>query len=422
MQRINIIVFLIATLACLNACKTSNDASFNELYKFIDQNNFFKAKELYALKKTDLSVSHQEFIQAVLNNAFNQTGESEKNIDQLLEQKTKLPDSLQFKLYELKYDNAVKLYRYKEAKEATQIILNDYQQFLDSTEIADFKNDLKIWTALESIEPQKITIHERTEIKMTKDIAGLNTLPVSAGNQSFNFIFDTGANLSTTSQSVAKQMNMHLIPVDIAVGTITGTKVMAQLALCDTLTLGNIDLYNTVFLVLNDEGLSFPQINYQIFGILGFPIIEAMNEIQLTKDGDFIVPQEESVFSETSNMALDGLTPLIYLDQKHFSFDTGADQTILYQSFYHEDENKYSSQYTLQKIGFGGAAGKSEFDGYKIDYTLSVGNKEITLKDIALLTEKVKTHETVYGNVGQDLIQQFDTMILNFNHMFIKFE
>lgn len=64
----------------------------------------------------------------------------------------------------------------------------------------------------------------------------------------------------------------------------------------------------------------------------------------------------------------------------------------------------------------------AEFDGYVISQTFTIGEKEVSLDNINLLTEKISESETVYGNIGQDIIQQFDTMILNFNQMFIQFE
>lgn len=64
----------------------------------------------------------------------------------------------------------------------------------------------------------------------------------------------------------------------------------------------------------------------------------------------------------------------------------------------------------------------AEFDGYLINQTFTIGEKELSLDNVNLLTEKISESETVYGNIGQDLIQKFDTMILNFNQMFIRFE
>lgn len=79
------------------------------------------------------------------------------------------------------------------------------------------------------------------------------------------------------------------------------------------------------------------------------------------------------------------------------------------------------AKYQLTKIGMGGAGGKIEHDGFKVDHTFHILGKPILLKNISVLKTKINK-ETVYGNIGQDVIKQFKKMTLNFDHMFIKFD
>lgn len=416
------ISLLIVFTLTLSATGQTDNALFNEIYDLTEQANYFRAREVYDSNKATLPSTYQTFTEAVLDNAFNRLQQSQQKINSLITEKKSIPKSLQFKLYEIKKDNAVKLYQYKEAKDAVIDVLGKHKKHLSRARIDDFKNDLKIWTALENISPQKVIISESTSIKMVKDLAGLNNLIVSANSDTANFIFDTGANISTTTESMAKRFNMQIIPVQIKVGSITGKQVTAKLAVCKQLIMGHIEFQNVIFLVMPDEGLSFPQINYQIYGILGFPVIEALKEIQITQNGDFIVPQRTTAFSKSSNMAMNQLTPLIYLNGKHFSFDSGADQTMLYHNFFKENETVIVRNHKPVTISFGGAGGKVEVQGYIINHIFTINGKEVTLKNVQVLKEKIKKSETVYGNIGQDLIRQFNSMTLNFEKMFIRFE
>ncbi|MDP4189309.1 MAG: hypothetical protein Q8905_14755, partial [Bacteroidota bacterium] len=90
--------------------------------------------------------------------------------------------------------------------------------------------------------------------------------------------------------------------------------------------------------------------------------------------------------------------------------------------FYIEHQEEIDKSYKPQKISFGGAAGRSEFEGYIIDHTFNFCGKTFNLKGIQLLKEKINDDETVYGNIGQDFILQFNKMTLNFDHMFIRLE
>ena len=421
MKRTKIVIAFL-TLLSLNVWGQTKNTAFIQIYDLIEQKNFFKAKEIYDLQKKDLSDSHQKFVEAFLDNAFNRLEESNNQINQLIKAESNLPDSLILELYKIKEDNYVKLFDYKEAKNALITILKDYKDLLSENEINGIENSLKIWSALENEPKQKTFIKDAVRLKIEKDKVGLNNLKVSKGKDSLNFIFDTGANLSTVPKSTAQLFGMKIIPVDIEVGTITGEKVPAQIAVCPEFKLDNIEILNSIFLVLDDNALAFPQIDYQIYGVLGFPVIEALREIQITRDGYFIVPKEETKNSFESNMAMDGLTPLIYINQRHFTFDTGADRTLFYHSYYIENQKEIDKNYKPEKISFGGAAGRKEFDGYVISVNINILDKEITLKDIQLLKEKIKDSETVYGNIGQDLIKQFHKMTMNFDRMFIKFD
>ncbi|MBI9068608.1 MAG: aspartyl protease family protein [Salinivirgaceae bacterium] len=422
MKQFKELVLLWGVLCFFNACTSSRDVVFEKIYSLIEQENFFKAKEFYDSNRNDFLQIHQNFIEAVLYNAFNQSEESENKIDFLIENKKSIPDSLIIKLYALKKDNSLKLFNYKEAKNVVSVILNDYKEYLTEAQFKDYENDLKLYTALENTPPQKVVIRKNSIIKTTKDMAGLTTLKVFIASDSLDFIFDTGANLSTTSMSIAEHFKMQIITGNIDVGTATSQKVIAQLAVCKKLTFGHIDVYNAVFLVLPNEFLYFPKDGYQIFGILGFPIIQALKEIHISQDNKFIVPKKETTFTGQSNFAMDGLMPMIYIDGKNFRFDTGADFTVLYQKYYLENQKEIEQKYQLQKFSFAGAGGKEEYEGFIINPTFKVSGKDITLKNVNLLKNKIYHDESYYGNIGQDLIRQFDTMILNFDQMFIKFE
>jgi len=399
------------------------DRNFHQIYQLIDQKNFFEAQSFYQTNKSTLSLSHQKFIEICLDNAFGRLNDSNNKIERLMQEKVyKLPDSLQMTVLLIKEDNSVKLYDYKEAKKTTESLLSKYANSLTEDKLNEYRNNLKIWTAIEHQPKQKVVIKGESKLKLTKDKAGLNNLPVSAGKDTIDFIFDTGANFSTISKSAAKHLKMNIIPGAVEVSSITGNEVYAQLAVCPELAIGDITIHHAVFLVLEDDELSFPQIEYQIHGILGFPVIEALKEIRLTRDGYLIVPERETAFKELSNMAMDGLTPLILIDGRHFTFDTGASNTVLYSPYFIEHRKIIESKHQETSISLGGAGGVKQFSGFHIDVNFNVDGKSILLKDLAVLKNNVEAEKkTIYGNIGQDFIKQFDEIIINFHHMFIKF-
>ncbi|MBO9595343.1 MAG: aspartyl protease family protein [Niabella sp.] len=418
--------FLRAALLCLmvgisGLCGAQMESTpFKMICAAIEQKDFFKARTLYNAGQGQLSAVHQKFIEAVLSNAFNRPQASNQKIGPLLKAGAGLPDSLQLRLYRIREDNYVKLHQYKAAKTAVQELLNRYGTMLKEDEKSDLQNNLKLWTALEAVPLQRVQPGS-SRIKMEKDKAGLNNLDMVTESDTLSCIFDTGANLCTITRSAAQRLKLQVIPAGIDVDALTGTTVKADLGICKKMRIGNNVIENVVFLVLPDAALAFPQIGYQIYGILGFPVIEALREVQVTQDGYFIVPEKETDIHTASNMAIDGLSPLIQIDGRHFTFDTGADHTILYRSFFLEQQPQVIRTWKPVKIGLGGAGGKKEYEGYKIRHTFNILGRNVQLDSISVLKEPIG-NETVYGNIGQDLIRKFKKMTLNFDRMFIKFD
>lgn len=397
--------------------QTSNP-TFNKIYALAKQKNFFRAKEVYDSNRAALSASYQNYVEALLDNAFNKTAESEARIAVL---KGDFSDVLWFEMYKVKEDNAVKSYNYKEAKEVVQLMLQRYKYLLSPDAQADLENSLVMWSALERVPPQRVTIQGTNRLPMIKDKVGLKNLQTIIGKDTLDLIFDTGANFSTVSLSTAKRMHMQVIPAEIAVGTITGNDIKGQLGVCKMFKLGNIKVENAVFIVLADSALTFPTKDYEISGILGFPVISAMKEVQLTKDGYLIIPEQETAITQKPNLAIDRLSPLIYIDGMHYHFDTGADETFLYSKFYEENKEEISGNYVPSMIRFGGAGSKAEVAAYKIRYKFNIMGKDVVLDTVPVIKEQI-SDEKVYGNIGQDVIRQFNKMTINFDRMFIKFD
>lgn len=392
-----------------------------EVIHLINQKDFFKAKELTENSNLNIAPIYQEYFNAILDNAFNRPQSSNNRIEQLLKKNFNLPDSLALKLLKVKMDNSIKCDAYREAKETIHTLLNRYGKLLSSEDENDLRNSLKIWSALENQPRQEVTIPETNQIKMEIDKAGLKNLRIGAGGDSIHFIFDTGANLSTVTKSTAQKFKMKILAGDIEVGSITGKKTKAHIAICPQFTFGTIKVTNAIFLVLDDDALNFPQLGYQINGILGFPVINALHEIEITEEGFFIVPKEETVNRFPSNMALDELTPIIHIDGKNYSFDTGADQSMLYPNYYEENRDTINKLYKPVKIRMGGAGGIKELDGFTISKTFQIQGKQVSLAHLQLIKEDTVNHQGIYGNIGQDFIKKFSKMTLNFHQMFILF-
>ncbi len=424
-------VLLLILLTTLFACKDNqqhtahSEVLFTQMDSLLQVKNYFAARELYEKHENELSAYQQLRIGVFLDHAFNRPEASARKTDSLLVHYAgEMTDSLRYRVEAITHFTYARQYEYRKAKASLEQVLANYTQFLTQDEKENMENTLIIWTALQDQTKQKVTKQEDLEMPILRDQVGLQNLMVTGDALEQTFVFDTGANISTITASTAAAFGVQLLDGTFEVGTITGEKMMSQVGLMPRFKLGSILIENAVFIVVPDAALAFPQIEYQINGILGFPVLEALGEIRITTDDRFIVPREPGR-THASNLALDFLTPLLYLNDSRGSgtyiLDTGANVTMLFDTYYtlHREE---LSELKEVDYSFGGADGYITKKGVYVTFTPEINGKKAILDSVIVLKEPLKVDNHFLGNIGQDFIRKFDTLILNFEQMYLLLE
>lgn len=269
-------ILLICTVLVLISCSNEKtdkviDKNFKQL---LEQRNYFKLNDLLDKNGHKLALAQQLYYKAYTASAFGEKEQSNTFINRLLEEyKDKFNDTITADLLNLKATNYLYSYNYKRASEIYSEILNQYHNVLDSVETSDYQNSKVLFQTLSSTKPQIIHEHGTVDIASYKNKLKHIMIPVKTKGVLNDFVFDTGANLSTISESQAETMGMEIVASTIELGSSTQIKMDSKLAVADSLYVGSILFENVVFLVLPDEQLSFPEIEYQINGIIGFPVI-----------------------------------------------------------------------------------------------------------------------------------------------------
>jgi clan AA aspartic protease (TIGR02281 family) len=271
-----------------------------------------------------------------------------------------------------------------------------------------------------------ITRNSDTRITLKKDMAGLFNIPVNIENDTSDFIFDTGANISVIDKTLATKYGVKILGDSVNVGNPTGKTINAEVGLLN-IKLGDIDIKNVVFLVFPDSALTFAHGAYVIKGIIGFPIMYALQEFTVKNNQVLIIPKTPEKTS-VRNFDFDGLTLDIMVQYKNdtlpFHFDSGADRTALYSTFfkkYHDDIIKNCKKTTTR---FAGVGSQVKIDAYLLDSAqISAGNSQGTIDSLYIQTTNLQgaSSKYVYGNLGQDYIKQFSEMKINFASMEISF-
>ena len=417
-------VFLL--IACSNV-GDNKSITENKLADLLKNKDFFRLRKKLNTAQDKTDESRWLYYKAHCEQAFDNGIQSNEYADLLLSKyKKQLNDTSIVELLTVKATNCIRRCQYKKAADIYSTLLERYHSVLDSSEISNYRNSQQLFGTLELVKPQVIHRHSAIEIATYRNRFNHLMVPVKCAGHTDEFIFDTGANLSTVSAGYATKMGMTVFESDIEVGSSTNITVQTKLAVADSLYVGDILFEHVAFLVIEDEHLSFPALNYQIHGIIGFPVIHQMGEIRMHKDGTIGIP-EKAQYKKLHNMLLEGLNPVVQLisnnDTLFFTLDTGAKTTELSHRYYERHKDKVEKNGKLETAQRGGAGRVMEVKQYELqNFPFTVGTKSSVLPDVPVLLSEYSFNKDFDGNTGQDIFMQFNDMILNFEHMYIDFE
>jgi hypothetical protein len=370
------------------------------------------------------------YARALVQHAFNAPAVSNATIAALLADE-RLPDSLATGLRRVQAANHLRLFAYAAGLAVTSTLLADTARF-DAATLRDLRNDRRIFSALATVPPQTVAIGGPSTLRFEQGL-----VPVRVNDSLRRYGFDTGANLSTMMRSEARALGLRVLPAGIEVGSATDRRVTADLAVADRLTLGRAEYHHVVFLVLDDSLLTFPD-GFQIRGLVGFPVIEQLGEVQVARDGEIVVPAPAPARA-ARNLAFEGLTPLTRVGWGGTGqgadgpggvagaaallcrLDTGANRTQFYAPFYRRFRAGLDATTTATARVSGGVGGYRELPTRVLrPARLALGDTTVVLDSADVLTRPIvrdAADDYLDCNVGRDALYALPRYILNFRDM-----
>ena len=259
----------------------------------MDQKEYFKLDARLETSSNDLKRQEILYFRAFIDNAFNRNEACVKDVDTLVKDyNIRSTDTARFVLLnQLQSDSYFKLYQYAKAGQNADTILDHYSRSLPKTETEDIRNDLLMRNALRDILPQQTIIKSNTTLQWTRDKIGLIGIPVKTKGVFYSGLFDIRANISSITQTYAQKLGLHILNVTYNEGSsATDMQFKTGLGIADSLYLGDILVKNVVFQVMPDTILYIAPFKFQINIIIGFPVIEQLQEVHIYKEGKMIIP------------------------------------------------------------------------------------------------------------------------------------
>jgi predicted aspartyl protease len=368
-----------------------------------------------------------DFYRAAVAVSFNRPEEAAPELRRFLTSPQAAQDAARRQTaYELLGDALVRTYRYGDAAEVYAALASDAGA--DSTGRANAANVRGLWAGLAGTPPQTVEAPGPVRIATTRDAANLVNVQVQANGRIIDFIFDTGANLSTVSESTARELGLRVTEATVNVGSSTGAMTLARVGVAPELRISGATVRNAAFLVFPDSALAFPQINYQIRGIVGFPVIAAFGATTVLRGGELVLGDIAAADADAAqNLCLRGLMPIVAAEHAgerlHFGMDTGAQNTSLYMPFHAARRVVVEAGGAPTAVQTGGAGGMRTVQAYSLSpLVLTIGGRQATVLQVRVYAEMTTDDsDRVYGNIGQDVIRQFEAMMLDFRRMQLRF-
>jgi predicted aspartyl protease len=240
---------------------------------------------------------------------------------------------------------------------------------------------------------------------------------------------DSGANISTFSESEAKRLGMTLHGTTASGYDATGGDVACRTAVADRIEVGGVQLRNAAFLVIGDDQQVFADTAQDQRGIIGLPILLALRTVRYRRDGTFEVGVQLTRDGiPTPNLCFEGGD---MVSQAEFGrrtitglVDTGADTTRLWPSFARDFARTVDPFRTNGSTEVGGVERSVQLESIQVpDIALRVGGAAVVLRPASvLLKQTTDASQWHHGNLGLDLLNQARVVTIDFTAMTLALE
>lgn len=392
-----------------------------DLTRLIEQRDY-PALESALASRVGISERERKLFGGVLANRRNRLAEAIALLAPLLRRPAASLEFAQRRIgYETLADCYAKLFRYREAARTLEQAQRNLKATLDRPQALRMKQTWRLMHLLRTVRRQAASIPGPFEVPLDRRGSGHLDIPVEIGGTQWSWMLDTGANFSVVTESLAKALRLKLLAGAAVLTRADGVEVPIRLAVVSSLTVGPARFENVIVLVVADHDFRLPARGPGAHGVLGYPVLAAMERLTITGGRTLAVRSSVELQSVTTTLWLEGFTPLILalIDDRPrlFVLDSGARHSYLSVRFF--ENNRWLAGRAPGRISLRGGGRPRWVSAYKVArLALRFGRDEVVMKDVPVAAAKTGTiTDDFYGIVGQDLLERFEHYRLDFGNM-----
>lgn len=403
------IAALLALLAALGSPRALAQTP-QELRSLFDANQAFALRD--AVKHENVPV----FFRGAVEESLNQTGPARRDLEKAIAADSQGKQA--FEAHEMLANMSWRNGLYHDALVEADAA---HEAGPDS---ADLNNMLPLIRALAESPDMEVVERRGSRFQMKIESDRSRGLPITINGKEVTYGFDSGAALSVMGDADAKFLGLTVKHVDTRLSESSGSAIPGfDLAFAKDFVIAGLHLRNVVFLVLQDTGEPFVHVPVGNRGLIGLPVLIAMQTVRWEPSGWFAFGKAARLSKPvTQNLLFHGATPIVEVTVKDkpliFSLDTGATDTDLNQGFAKAlpDLVAAGKKETRAITGLGGS---NNYDSVLLGpVTFSVGGYDVTLK----APHVFPSHSlgSFDGNLGNDILTQPKSLTLDFKRMALQ--
>lgn len=238
-----------------------------------------------------------------------------------------------------------------------QIVITkeEYQKYYDVVTKGNFLTSIQDIMKQLGSQYDMVVYQPVFELPLKKNIFGLYMIPVYINGKKFQFLLDTGAQISGVTKQCFTQLKLQT-KNSISIGSIGGAQKNLSTTIVD-LQFGGYMFYRKHMVVLEDQtfGLCKGKINILgCDGILGWDILSLL-DFEIDDISKILKVSKNRLKLNHPNMVVGGF-PLIYAKDKNgkvliFGFDSGSKVSWVHMPF--AQKNGWEKEKDVHMMGFG---------------------------------------------------------------------
>ena len=289
--------------------------------------------------------------------------------------------------------------------------------FSDRNEVRTDQRDMELFRGL----PDQVN-GPRQPMTLPHDKGeGEFSAPVSINGKSAEYLFDSGAWISTITEAEAVRLGLEIRKGAGVVGDSSGKNVTVRTTVAKEVRIGPMRFQNVSFIVLPSQDGG---------GILGIPVLLALSRLQWSNDGTWqLAGPAGKNEPEAANLVFFENRLLLALRVSNarvfVALDTGAIDTDLNSNFADQFKELIQSKGTRGSRDITGVGGTATVDSIALpELTFDILGTPATLRPAHVTLQRTSGMggKCCIGNVGRDLLLQTGRLIIDFSTMTLKID